>query len=79
MLLCIDAPYIVLNAAFRCFGPTSLVQPQVYVIDSADRRRLEESGEELKSLLEEEKLAGTPLLVLANKQDLLNALSAQEV
>merc|ERR1711998_126081 len=51
----------------------------VYVIDSADRRRLEESGEELKSLLEEEKLAGTPLLVLANKQDLLNALSAQEV
>merc|ERR1712167_479073 len=51
----------------------------VYVIDSADRRRLEESGEELKQLLEEEKLAGTPLLVLANKQDLLNAMPAQEV
>merc|ERR1712023_389952 len=32
----------------------------VYVIDSADRRRLEESGEELKELLQEEKLAGTP-------------------
>lgn len=52
---------------------------QIYVIDSSDRRRLEESGEELLSLLEEEKLAGIPLLVFANKQDLLNALPASEV
>ncbi len=51
----------------------------VYVVDSADRRRMEECGLELSLLLEEEKLAGVPLLVFANKQDLLNALPASEV
>ncbi|KAK3248407.1 ADP-ribosylation factor protein 3 [Cymbomonas tetramitiformis] len=51
----------------------------LYVIDSADRKRLEETGDELSKLLEEDKLAGVPLLVLANKQDLLNALPANEV
>jgi len=30
-------------------------------------------------LLEEEKLAGVPLLVFANKQDLLSALSAADI
>ena len=30
-------------------------------------------------LLEDEKLAGTPVMVYANKQDLLNALPASEV
>ena len=49
------------------------------MIDSADRRRIEETGMELNLLLEEEKLEGVPLLVLANKQDLLNAMTAQEV
>lgn len=51
----------------------------VYVIDSADRRRLDETGAQLNELLEEEKLAGIPLLILANKQDLVGALSAAEV
>lgn len=51
----------------------------VYVVDSADRRRLEESGMELQLLLEETKLAGIPLLVFANKQDLINALPAKEI
>eukprot|EP00762_Andalucia_godoyi_P000200 ANDGO_02329.mRNA.1 ADP-ribosylation factor-like protein 3 len=51
----------------------------VYVVDSADRRRLEESGVELQLLLEETKLAGVPLLVFANKQDLINALPAHEI
>ena len=40
----------------------------IYVIDSSDRRRMEETGVELNQLLEEEKLAGIPLLVYANKQ-----------
>lgn len=52
---------------------------KIYVVDSADRNRLEESGMELNLLLEEEKLAGVPLMLLANKQDLLNALSDKEV
>lgn len=51
----------------------------VYVIDSADRRRIQECSTELTSLLTDEKLAGIPLLVFANKQDLLQALPADEV
>ena len=51
----------------------------VFVIDSADRKRLEEAGEELAELLEEEKMEGKPLLVLANKQDLITALSPEEI
>ena len=51
----------------------------VYVIDSADRKRLEETGDELSQLLEEDKLAGVPLMVFANKQDLLNAQPAAEI
>lgn len=51
----------------------------VYVIDSADRKRLEESGDELVQLLEEDKMNGVPLLILANKQDLINATPATEI
>ena len=51
----------------------------VYVIDSADRKRIEETGLELADLLEEDKLSGVPVLVLATKQDLVTALSPDEV
>ena len=51
----------------------------IYVIDSADKKRVEETGEELSQLLEEDQMNGVPLLVLANKQDLVNALSAKDV
>ena len=51
----------------------------VWVIDSADSRRLEETGCELSALLQEEKLAGVPLLILANKQDLATALPPDEM
>jgi len=47
--------------------------------DSSDRRRLEESGSELNELLQEDKLANIPLLIFANKQDLLQALPANEI
>ena len=40
----------------------------VYMVDSADERRLDEAAEELASLLEEELLTGIPTLVFANKQ-----------
>mmetsp|Transcript_33009 Transcript_33009/g.47702 ORF Transcript_33009/g.47702 Transcript_33009/m.47702 type:complete len:91 (-) Transcript_33009:34-306(-) len=40
---------------------------------------MEETGIELQALLEEEKLAGIPLLIFANKQDLLNSLTAAEL
>jgi len=51
----------------------------VYVIDCSDRRRMDETGVELNSLLEEEQLSGVPLLIFANKQDLLNAMGPDEV
>jgi len=50
-----------------------------YVIDSSDRRRLEESGAELAELLAEDKLASVALLIFANKQDLLQAVPADEI
>jgi len=49
------------------------------VIDCSDRRRIDETGGELQELLQEERLAGVPLLVFANKQDLLNAMKEDEV
>ncbi|EGF79960.1 hypothetical protein BATDEDRAFT_89151 [Batrachochytrium dendrobatidis JAM81] len=51
----------------------------IYVVDSSDKRRLEETGTELANLLTEAKLQGVPLLVFANKQDLMNALSGDEI
>jgi ADP-ribosylation factor-like protein 3 len=54
-------------------------ESQVYVIDSADRMRIDESSKELQALLEEEKLAGIPMLIYANQKDLTNAMSSDEV
>jgi len=51
----------------------------IYVIDSADKRRMEETCIELGQLLEEEKLGGVPVLVYANKADLLNAMDASDI
>jgi signal recognition particle receptor subunit beta len=51
----------------------------IYVIDSADKRRMEEAGIEMQQLLEEDKLAGVPLLIFANKQDLISAMCEEEV
>ena len=53
---------------------------KVYVVDSADCERMEEASSELGELLgKEDKLAGVPVLVFANKQDLLNAETADVV
>ncbi|KAH6581492.1 hypothetical protein BASA50_002520 [Batrachochytrium salamandrivorans] len=51
----------------------------IYVVDSSDRRRLEETGNELAGLLTEEKLQCVPVLIFANKQDLMTALSGEEI
>ncbi|XP_037763779.1 ADP-ribosylation factor-like protein 3 isoform X2 [Chelonia mydas] len=51
----------------------------IYVIDSADKKRFEETGEELAELIEDESLTGVPLLVFANKQDLASAAPAAEI
>ncbi|XP_066994143.1 ADP-ribosylation factor-like protein 2 [Anabrus simplex] len=51
----------------------------IWVVDSADKRRLDDCVKELHGLLGEERLAGATLLVFANKQDLPGALSAEEI
>ncbi|XP_057657231.1 ADP-ribosylation factor-like protein 3 isoform X1 [Diorhabda carinulata] len=51
----------------------------IYVVDSADKLRLEETGIELYELLSDDKLQDVPLLVYANKQDLPESLTAAEI
>ena len=51
----------------------------VWVVDSADKRRIEDCRTELNTLLVEERLAGATLLILANKQDLPGALSDDDI
>uniref|UniRef100_A0AAF5DNN4 ADP-ribosylation factor-like protein 3 n=1 Tax=Strongyloides stercoralis TaxID=6248 RepID=A0AAF5DNN4_STRER len=51
----------------------------IYVIDSSDRKRLEETGLELTEILEEDKLKDVPILIFANKQDLITAAKASEI
>lgn len=51
----------------------------VWVVDSADKRRLQDCHDELHSLIGEEKLLGATLLVFANKQDLPGALPPEEI
>ena len=51
----------------------------IYVIDSADQKRMEETGVELDQLLDEEKLDGVPVLIFANKQDLISAHTPEEI
>eukprot|EP00842_Homolaphlyctis_polyrhiza_P003876 jgi/Hompol1/448/HPOL_004195-RA len=51
----------------------------VYVVDSADLPKISQSKTELHSLLERPLLAGIPVLVLGNKNDLPDALSVDEL
>jgi GTPase SAR1 family protein len=51
----------------------------IWVVDSNDRERFQESRDELHKFLQEDGLKDTILLVFANKQDLPNAASVTEV
>lgn len=51
----------------------------IWVVDSSDRRRVEECGAELHKLLMEERLAASSLLIFANKQDVAGALSPSQI
>ncbi|XP_059377663.1 ADP-ribosylation factor-like protein 13B isoform X5 [Carassius carassius] len=51
----------------------------VFVLDSSDRQRMKEVREALVVLLKHPRVAGKPLLVLANKQDKINALLGNEL
>ncbi|KAK6121693.1 hypothetical protein DH2020_044561 [Rehmannia glutinosa] len=51
----------------------------IYVIDAACPSRFEDSKSALEKVLRHEDLQGAPLLILANKQDLEDAVSADEL
>ncbi|XP_014290025.1 ADP-ribosylation factor-like protein 3 isoform X2 [Halyomorpha halys] len=51
----------------------------IYVVDSSDRKRMDETSFELSELLVEDQLHAVPVLVYANKQDLATAATAAEV
>eukprot|EP01040_Poterioochromonas_malhamensis_P008208 gene8208-8878_t len=51
----------------------------IWVIDSVDRFRLEECKNQLRDILKQEKLAGSSLLIFANKQDLSGALTLEQI
>ncbi|XP_065843314.1 ADP-ribosylation factor-related protein 1-like [Oscarella lobularis] len=51
----------------------------VYVVDSSDRDRLEESFMAFNSVIEDDSLLAAPLLILANKQDVQGALSVDDI
>eukprot|EP01013_Petalomonas_cantuscygni_P011522 TRINITY_DN2499_c0_g1_i2.p1 TRINITY_DN2499_c0_g1~~TRINITY_DN2499_c0_g1_i2.p1 ORF type:complete len:181 (+),score=28.22 TRINITY_DN2499_c0_g1_i2:202-744(+) len=62
---------------WRCYY--SNTDAIIYVVDSADRERIGIAREELIAMLEEQELANTILLVLANKQDMPNAMGPLEI
>jgi len=51
----------------------------IWVVDSGDRIRLQDTKEELHNLLLQEKLAGATLLVFCNKQDIEGSLTMAEI
>ncbi|KAM8905180.1 ADP-ribosylation factor-like protein 11 isoform 1-T2 [Spinachia spinachia] len=51
----------------------------VFVVDSSDPARLPEAQKVLKKVLNEEKLRGVPLMVLANKKDLADSMTIREI
>ena len=54
-------------------------QGLIFVVDSTDKERLNEVKEELENVLQDNELKNAKLLVLANKQDLTQALSVNEI
>ncbi|KAH8280715.1 hypothetical protein KR054_004078 [Drosophila jambulina] len=51
----------------------------IYVIDSNDRERMDESKIIFDKMIKNELLSGVPLLILANKQDLPDVMGVREI
>ncbi|XP_065662319.1 ADP-ribosylation factor-related protein 1 isoform X2 [Hydra vulgaris] len=51
----------------------------IYVIDSSDTHRFEESYKCFSSLILDEQLKGVPLLVLSNKRDKANSVNSEAI
>ena len=53
---------------YNCF--TIIFSGVLFVIDCADRERIQEAKEELHRILSSQELRGAPIVIVANKQDL---------
>ncbi|XP_043330095.1 ADP-ribosylation factor-like protein 14 [Cervus canadensis] len=51
----------------------------VYVVDSTDTQRLEDSRQAFEHILKNEHIKNVPVVLLANKQDVPGALSAKDI
>lgn len=51
----------------------------VYVVDSTDRERLDASRREFELILKNEHIKNVPVVLLANKQDIPGALTAEDI
>ena len=51
----------------------------IYVVDSSDNSRFAEAQNELEWILDSDEMAGVPLVILANKQDLPRAVSPADL
>ena len=66
-----------LRPYWRCYYPNT--NAVIYVIDRADRERMEIAKKEMLIMLQENDLHSVPLLVFANKEDLHNAMPEAEM
>ncbi|XP_025872273.2 ADP-ribosylation factor-like protein 14 [Vulpes vulpes] len=51
----------------------------MYVVDSTDKQRLKDSRRELEHILKNEHIKNVPVVLLANKQDVPGALTAEDI
>lgn len=51
----------------------------IFVVDSCDKERIDKAERELKKMLAEDELKDTVVLIMANKQDLSDAMTVTEV
>ncbi|ORY55183.1 ADP-ribosylation factor protein 6, partial [Neocallimastix californiae] len=54
-------------------------QGLIFIVDSSDSARIAEAGEELFKIIQDQEMANVNVLILANKQDLPNKLSPDEI
>jgi len=69
----------VVKKRFEQFGVCIIGKATVIVVDSNDPVRMEEAAHELHNMLENQDLRDVSILILANKQDLPNALTASDI
>lgn len=60
---------------FYCHGTNGLI----FVVDSTDHQRIKLLKDEVEKMLQREELAKAVLLFFANKQDVANAMSVEEI